>query len=85
MVYSKFDHKSFHFQRVNINKSESKDTLKKYMFEKCLKEKYWKNSKKIKKWKLLKIMKMMQSPICSSPELIDPRFSQLRLPASSSS
>ncbi|XP_070509733.1 protein tailless [Chironomus tepperi] len=30
-------------------------------------------------------MKMMQSPICSSPELMDPRFSQLRLPASSSS
>ncbi|CRK88893.1 CLUMA_CG002848, isoform A [Clunio marinus] len=27
---------------------------------------------------------MMQSPISSSPELIDPRFSQLRLPASSS-
>ena len=30
-------------------------------------------------------MKMMQSPICSSPELMDPRFSQLRLPASSTS
>lgn len=30
-------------------------------------------------------MKMMQSPISSSPELMDPRFSQLRLPASSSS
>lgn len=29
-------------------------------------------------------MKMMQS-VCSSPELMDPRFSQLRLPASSSS
>ncbi|KAG5669959.1 hypothetical protein PVAND_000248 [Polypedilum vanderplanki] len=28
---------------------------------------------------------MMQSPISSSPELMDPRFSQLRLPASSSS
>lgn len=29
-------------------------------------------------------MKMMQS-VCSSPELMDARFSQLRLPASSSS
>ena len=30
-------------------------------------------------------MIMMQSPMSSSPELMDSRFSQLRLPASSSS
>jgi hypothetical protein len=30
-------------------------------------------------------MKMMQSSICSSPELIDPRYNQLRLPPSTSS
>lgn len=30
-------------------------------------------------------MTMMQSPMSSSPELMDSRFSQLRLPASSSS